>query len=200
MPTIIIPASHETQPYYERPLDIRKAKRITMSWFWNMQNVGVGEGWVDFWIELKRDVGVREGGWGSQDETWLIYQPGGNPGANGLQYMQGYLNTPEQKNFAKIGGVTVEPGLGGVWIPADGKEYTARGSLTIPGPRYNTEARTFWERRLGGAYGSGYQPAQKFHLTVKLFQLDHAKAYYAGRYAHELGEHRWENLFEVEEW
>ena len=198
MSTIIIPASHEPQPYYERPLNIRNAKRIKMMWAWNMENVGPGEGWVDFWIELKRDVGPREGGWNARDETWLIYEPGKTTN-DGLQYMQGYLNSPEQKNFAKIGGVTVEPGRGGVWVEAGGGNRTAHGSLTIPGPRYNTEARTFWERRLGGAY-TGYKPGQKFHLTVKLFQLDHPRAGFAGPHGHELGEHRWENLFEIEEW
>jgi hypothetical protein len=199
MAAIIIPAEYESVAgkYYDNATDINDARLIHMRWRWNVRNIGDGPGWVDFWVELKRNKGWMEGGFSSRDVGWVVYEPGREP-PHGLQFFTNFLDEPEQKEFAGLSrGVKVKPGFQGRQIPKGGEWYEVEGQLTIPGPSFSTAARTFWDRRLGKAYGFR-KPAQKFHLTVKLIGLDKPDSAFDGSYAKVLGEYRWGDLFEVE--
>jgi len=201
MATIIVPAEYQSDAgkYYDYAINIKYARAIHMQWRWNVRNDGEGPGWIDFWIELKREVGWREGTmFYHPDPTWVVYEPGRVP-FHGLKYSTDFLDSPESKEFSRLrAGVRVEPGFQGVMIPKGNELHTVTGQLTIPGPEFSQLAKTFWERRLGKAYGSGYQPAQKFHLTVKLIGLAEPQAAFNGPNATILAEHRYKDLFEVE--
>lgn len=195
MSTIIIPASHEQG--MDKPIEISRKEKIQITWLWkNVENVGLGWGSVDCWIELRRQIGWTEGGLRPKDSVWLRYEPG-KESNNGLSDIGIWGGGVEAQEFAEIGGVEVSPGLGGHYIPPGAGLYDARWTLTIPGPQYSSKAKEFWERRLGGAY-FGYTPTQKFHLKVRLYAIERPNGSYRGQYAQLLGEHEWEDLFEVQ--
>lgn len=186
MSSIIIPASHERSPVDE-PLDIAGKSAIVMNWYWDLTNKGAGTGYVDYWIELSHDIGGFLPGF-ANDVPWVIYGPSSALGDDGLEYMGAYWRKPEQKDFWELkDSIKVAPG--GEVPPGATRRH--EGSLSIPGPGDSTKAREFWENQFSQHRG------MKFHLTVKLYQHPESLFDFRNVRAKLLGEHRWENLFEL---
>jgi len=211
MASIIIPAHHEyaDTPFLTSPIDIMDVSTVSMEWYWPVTNTSVTTGYVNYWIELVHDMG-----WG-QDVSWLVYEPGpvGNlagPGPIGLQYrgpqrggIFGEIFKPEAQGFYALRQhVEIVPG-GNQGIVA-GVTADATGKLTIPGGRASPAAGEFWTKML-----RQFRQGLKFHLTVKLYAHDGTGPAFTGdrvtdfhwksNGAKWLGEHTWQNIFEVDD-
>lgn len=196
MAGIIVPAHHQ-KPFLKEDVKILGVRSVDLQWYWDVENVNtVTTGFVDYRIEL-----IHEMPWGSKDVSWFVYEPG-----TGVQYkgpQQGFFGTlaplEAQGFFALKNAVRVSPGRKITVLP--GTVSDAQGGLRIPGGQDSPAAYDFWGRML-----RQFRRGLKFHLDVKLYAHDGTGStstatsfHWDDNGATELGSHRWENIFEVDD-
>jgi len=195
----IIPASHENQ-YRKEAIHILNVGSISLKWYWQVKNTSNVRGFANYQIELTHDLGFF-----SPDVSWLVYEP-----SRGLQYkgpqqnVFGQITHLEAQGFYALRHLVVIKPNGNHTIFPNSKEDVV-GELTIPGGRASNAAKAFWEKMLRQFHGR-----LKFHLDVTLYAHDGtgltASTWGAARNFHwneqgatSLGEHRWQDIFEVDD-